>query len=173
MSLNSGVNSGSPSWPNRIGGRGKVDHGTPLRFFNATLCPAGETTLPSGAVCAFQTPAANTYGNVARSVLYGPTTKDWDIGLQRRIKLYEDKSLNLKFDAFNAFNTPNFSTPNTAIGSAQAGQIRVRSTITAICRHRRRSTSKPHGWGCRRRRPHATCLAMRYPSLSLSRRQTG
>jgi hypothetical protein len=32
-------------------------------------------------------------------------------------------SLNLKFDAFNAFNTPNFSTPNTAIGSAQAGQI--------------------------------------------------
>ncbi len=74
-------------------------------------------------MCAFQTPAANTYGNVARSVLYGPTTKDWDIGLQRRFKLYEDKSLNLKFDAFNAFNTPNFSTPNTAIGSAQAGQI--------------------------------------------------
>jgi hypothetical protein len=123
VNLNSGVNSGSPSWPNRIGGRGKIDHGNPLRFFNATLCPAGQTSLPSGAVCAFQTPAANTYGNVARSVLYGPTTKDWDIGLQRRFKLYEDKSLNLKFDAFNAFNTPNFSNPNTAIGSAQAGQI--------------------------------------------------
>jgi hypothetical protein len=123
VSLNSGVNSGSPSWPNRIGGRGKIDHGTPLRFFNATLCPAGETTSASGAVCAFQTPAANTYGNVGRSVLYGPTTKDWDIGLQRRFKLYEDKALNLKFDAFNAFNTPNFSTPNTAIGAATAGQI--------------------------------------------------
>jgi len=123
VSLNSGVNSGAPSWPNRIGGRGKIDHGTPLRFFNATLCNIGQTTLANGSVCAFQTPAANTYGNVARSVLYGPTTKDWDIGLQRRFKLYEDKSLNLKFDAFNAFNTPNFSTPNTAIGSAQAGQI--------------------------------------------------
>ncbi len=123
VSLNSGVNSGSPSWPNRIGGRGKIDHGTPLRFFNATLCPAGETTLPSGAVCAFQTPAPNTYGNVGRSVLYGPTTKDWDIGLQRKFKLYEDKSLNLKLDAFNAFNTPNFATPNAAIGAATAGQI--------------------------------------------------
>jgi hypothetical protein len=123
VSLNSGVNSGAPSWPNRIGGRGKIDHGTPLRFFNATLCPANETTLPSGAVCAFQTPADNTYGNVGRSVLYGPTTKDWDIGIQRKFKIYEDKSLNLKFDAFNAFNTPNFSTPNTAIGSGSAGQI--------------------------------------------------
>jgi hypothetical protein len=126
VSLNSGVNSGAPSWPNRIGGRGKIDHGTPLRFFNATLCPAGQTTSPTtGAVCAFQTPPPNTYGNVARSVLYGPTTKDWDIGLQRRFKLYEDKSLNLKFDAFNAFNTPNFATPNTALtaGPSQAGQI--------------------------------------------------
>ncbi len=123
VSLNSGVNSGAPSWPNRIGGRGKIDHGTPLRFFNATLCPAGETSLANGTACAFQTPASNTYGNVARSVLYGPTTKDWDIGVQRKIVLWEDKSLNLKFDAFNAFNTPNFATPNTAIGAATAGQI--------------------------------------------------
>jgi len=85
--MNSGVNSGAPSWPNRIGGRGKIDHGTPLRFFNATLCTApGTTTLPNGDVCAFQTPPLNTYGNVARSVLYGPTTKNWDIGLQRRFQ---------------------------------------------------------------------------------------
>jgi hypothetical protein len=123
VSLNSGVNSGAPSWPNRIGGGGKIDHGTPLRFFNATLCAAGP--LPSGATCAFQVPANNTYGNVGRSVLYGPSTKNWDIGLQRRIKLYEEKSLNLKFDAFNAFNTPNFSTPNTAltVTPGLAGQI--------------------------------------------------
>jgi hypothetical protein len=123
VSLNSGVNSGAPSWPNRIGSRGKIDHGTPLRFFNATLCAAGP--LPSGATCAFQIPPNNTYGNVGRSVLYGPSTKDWDIGLQRRIKLYEDKSLNLKFDAFNVFNTPNFATPNTALtlNPGLAGQI--------------------------------------------------
>ncbi len=122
VSLNSGVNSGAPSWPNRIGGLGKIDHGTPLRFFNATLCPQGETTL-NGVACAFQTPPANTYGNVGRSVLYGPTTKDWDIGLQRKIPIHESMSLNVKFDAFNAFNTPNFSTPNTALGSSSAGQI--------------------------------------------------
>ena len=123
VSLNSGVNSGSPSWPNRIGSRGKLDHGTPLRFFNATLCPAGETALADGTVCAFQTPAPNTYGNVGRSVLYGPTTKDWDVSVQRRFKLYEEKALSIKVDAFNVFNTPNFANPNTAIGGATAGQI--------------------------------------------------
>ena len=123
VTLNSGVNSGSPSWPNRIARRGKIDHGTPLRFFDATLCPINGIVLANGIPCAFQTPPANTYGNSARSVLYGPSTKNWDISAQRRFKLYENMSLSLKFDAFNAFNTPNFSTPNSALGSSTAGQI--------------------------------------------------
>jgi hypothetical protein len=123
VTLNSGVNSGSPSWPNRIGSRGKVDKGTPLRFFDATLCPVGALNLADGTPCAFQTPPANTYGNVARSVLYGPSTKNWDISVARRIKLYENKSINFKVDAFNAFNTPNFATPNSALGAGTAGQI--------------------------------------------------
>jgi len=121
--LNSGVNSGSPSWPNRIEGRGKIDHGTPLRFFNATLCPVGATSLADGTSCAFQIPTANTYGNSARSVLYGPSTKNWDIGLQRRIVIHNEMSVAFKLDAFNAFNTPNFATPNAALGASTAGQI--------------------------------------------------
>lgn len=107
VTLNSGVNSGSPSWPNRIAS-GKIDHGTPLRFFDTT---------------AFVAPPPNTYGNVGRSVLYGPTTKDWDISLQRKITLHESQSISIRFDAFNAFNTPNFATPNSAIGGSNAGKI--------------------------------------------------
>jgi hypothetical protein len=56
-------------------------------------------------------------------VLYGPSTKNWDLSLQRRIKLYEDKTLSFRLDAFNAFNTPNFGTPVSAIGASTAGQI--------------------------------------------------
>lgn len=107
VTLNSGVNSGSPSWPNRIAS-GKLDHGRPLRFFDTT---------------AFVAPPANTYGNSARSVLYGPSTKNWDLSLQRKIKLYEDKILSFRLDAFNTFNTPNFATPVSAIGASTAGQI--------------------------------------------------
>jgi hypothetical protein len=123
VTLNSGVNSGSPSWPNRIGSLGRIDHGNPLMFFNATLCPVGALTLANGTPCAWQTPPNNTYGNAARSVLYGPSTKDWDISLQRKFKIHDSRSLDFKFDAFNAFNTPNFSTPNAALGAGTAGQI--------------------------------------------------
>ncbi len=118
VTLNNGVNSGSPSWPNRIGSRGKIDHGNPVRFFDATLCAAGVACAD-----AFQKPAPNTYGNSARSVLYGPTTKNWDISLQRKIVLHESMSLVLRLDAFNTFNTPNFATPNASLGASTAGQI--------------------------------------------------
>lgn len=107
VTLNSGVNSGAPSWPNRIGS-GKIDHGNPQRFFDTS---------------AFVAPPPNTYGNSARSVLYGPTTKNWDISLQRKITLHESQSISFRFDAFNAFNTPNFATPNAAIGGSNAGKI--------------------------------------------------
>lgn len=118
VTLAQGVNSGSPSWPNRIGSRGKIDHGNPVRFFDATLCDAGVTCAD-----AFQKPLPNHYGNSARSVLYGPTTKNWDISLQRTFKLHESQNIAVRFDAFNTFNTPNFSTPNASLGSSTAGQI--------------------------------------------------
>jgi Carboxypeptidase regulatory-like domain/TonB-dependent Receptor Plug Domain len=123
VTLNNGVNSGAPSWPNRIGSRGKIDHGNPLHFFDTTLCPAGTVSLADGTPCAFQTPPANTYGKSARSVLYGPSTKNWDLSLQRRFRLFETKSIGFRIDAFNAFNTPNFATPNAALGASTAGQI--------------------------------------------------
>ena len=125
VGLNSGVNSGSPSFPNRNGASGKINHGTPLHFFDTSYCDAtGKVILANASGgCAFAIPPVNTYGNSARSTLYGPSTKDWDLSLQRRVKLYENKSLNFKVDAFNAFNTPNFGTPNASIGSATAGQI--------------------------------------------------
>ena len=43
--------------------------------------------------------------------------------LQRRITLYKEKQLAFKIDSFNVFNTPNFSTPNSAAGSGNFGKI--------------------------------------------------
>jgi hypothetical protein len=130
VTLNSGVNSGSPSWPNRLGSRGKIDHGNPTRFFDATLCAAPDSSNPHPTCSdAFQTPIKNTYGNSARSVLYGPTTKDWDISLQRKFKLYAERSISFRFDAFNAFNTPNFATPNAALGASNSNAGKIVGTI--------------------------------------------
>ncbi len=105
--LNSGVNFGAPSWPNRIAS-GNLPNPQPSLWFDTR---------------AFVAPPPNTYGNSARGVLNGPGTSNWDLSVQRKFRLRESLSLNFRLDAFNAFNTPNFANPNANIGSATAGQI--------------------------------------------------
>ncbi len=107
VGLNSGVNNGAPSWPNRIRS-GVLSNADPSMWFD---------------VAAFVAPPANTYGNAGRGLLYGPSTSNWDLSVQRRFKFTERLNLAFRMDAFNAFNTPNFSEPNTAIGSSNAGKI--------------------------------------------------
>ncbi len=107
VTLNNGVNFGAPSWPNRIAA-GTLANPQPSLWFNTA---------------AFVAPPPNTYGNSARGVLYGPGTSNWDLSAQRKFRLTERFSLNFRMDAFNAFNTPNFADPNSAIGSPTAGVI--------------------------------------------------
>ncbi len=107
VTLNSGVNFGAPSWPNRIA-KGTLPNPKQWAWFNTA---------------AFVAPPFNTYGNSARSVLYGPGIANADLSLQRTIKLKESVSLALRGDSFNAFNHPNFLNPNSAIGSSTAGVI--------------------------------------------------
>lgn len=105
--LNSGVNFGAPSWPNRIAS-GTLSNPQQSLWFN----PA-----------AFKAPPPNTYGNSARGVLYGPTTSNWDLSMLRHIPIWERISMELRMDFFNAFNTPNFGFPNANIGSPTVGVI--------------------------------------------------
>ncbi|MBV9266140.1 MAG: hypothetical protein JO061_08230 [Acidobacteriaceae bacterium] len=107
VTLNSGVNNGAPSWPNRIKS-GTLPNPGPSLWFDTS---------------AFVAPPPNTYGNSARGVLYGPGTANWDISAQRKFRFTERIGLAFRLDAFNAFNTPNFGSPNSAIGSASAGKI--------------------------------------------------
>ena len=107
VTLSNGVNFGAPSWPNRVG-KGTLPNPKQWAWFDTN---------------AFARPPFNTYGNSARSVLYGPGIVNADLSLQRTIKLRESLSLALRGDAFNAFNHPNFLNPNSAIGSSTAGVI--------------------------------------------------
>jgi hypothetical protein len=108
--LNTGVNNGAPSWPDRIGD-GKLDSPTPDLWFDPT---------------AFRAPTPNTYGTSGRGVLYAPGTQTVDVSLSR---VFPIKAFRLQFraDAFNLFNTPQFGFPNANIGSPTVG--RITSTI--------------------------------------------
>jgi hypothetical protein len=104
--LNTGVNNGAPSWPDRIGD-GRLDDPTVDLWFDPT---------------AFQAPAPNTYGTSGRGVLYGPGTQTVDVSLSRifPIKMFR---LQFRMDAFNLLNTPQFGFPNANIGSPTVGRI--------------------------------------------------
>jgi hypothetical protein len=107
VSLATGVNNGAPSWPNRIGD-GRLDSPTVDKWFDYT---------------AFAAPPANTYGDVARGVLYAPGIVQFDMSFTKNFKVTERIKVEFRFDAFNMFNTPLLGFPNASIGSATVGKI--------------------------------------------------
>lgn len=107
VSLANGVNNGAPSWPDRIKS-GKLDNPDPYYWFDAS---------------AFVAPAANNYGNVARGVLYSPGVVNIDSSVVKTFRFTEKVGFNVRFEAFNLFNTPYFGFPNASIGSATVGRI--------------------------------------------------
>ena len=116
VSLANGVNNGATSWPNRIGS-GVSSHPDPYQWFD-----------PS----AFVAPPPNTYGNAARSVLYGPGLSNVDFSLARDFAVRERLKLKLRVDGFNAFNTPHFGQPNTSINPVAAAGVVGRITSTVV-----------------------------------------
>ncbi len=111
VNLANGVNNGAPSWPDRTGA-GTLDNPDPFKWFDDR---------------AFQAPAPNTYGNVARGVLYAPGQVQFDTSFVKNFKIREKMSVQFRAEAFNLFNTPQFGFPNSAIGSPTVG--RITSTI--------------------------------------------
>jgi hypothetical protein len=105
--LNTGVNNQAPSWPNRLGD-GKLDNPTADQWFD---------------IADFAAPPPNTYGDSGRGILYAPGQKTIDVSLAKRIPLKQRFNLQLRADAFNLLNSPQFGFPNANIGSPTAGRI--------------------------------------------------
>ena len=74
---------------------------------------------------AFAVPAATsfTYGNSGRNSLEGPGTKYVDFSIFKDTHLTESKVLQLRAEAFNLGNTPQFNNPNATAGTAAIGSI--------------------------------------------------
>jgi hypothetical protein len=95
----------------------------------------GEWRLPEGRprderlakyfdTAAFRQNAPGTFGNSGRNVISGPGSLAIDTSLSKSFALAESHRLQLRFDAFNLPNTPNFSDPNATVTSPAFGQIR-------------------------------------------------
>jgi hypothetical protein len=67
---------------------------------------------------AFSQPDPFTFGNAPRflSNLRAPHYVNWDMGLQKWWKFTETKRFQFRFELYNAFNHPNFFSPNSNLG---------------------------------------------------------
>jgi hypothetical protein len=96
-------------YPNRLGS-GKIAHPGPHAWFNTAD---------------FVSPGLYTFGNSGRNILYGPGTKQVDFSVFKTIHFNESltRYLQLRGEAFNVLNTPQFNNPNAQIGGTTAGTI--------------------------------------------------
>jgi hypothetical protein len=75
----------------------------------------------------YSQPAAFTFGNTQPSSpdLRSPGVRNWDLSIFKEFRVWgwELAKLQFRVEAFNAFNTVRFGSPNTSVTSNQFGQI--------------------------------------------------
>jgi hypothetical protein len=95
----------------------------PNRIASGNL-PTGQRSINKWFdVSAFPTPTQYTFGDSGRNILTGPGFHNVDLGFSRSIELRESTSLELRAEAFNLFNTPQFGLPNATLGQATTAVI--------------------------------------------------
>jgi len=81
---------------------------TPDRWFNTS---------------AFALPAQFTFGNAPRNAVIGPGLQEFDFSLQKQIAVTDSARLQLRVEAYNVLNHPNFNIPNRTAFTANFGKI--------------------------------------------------
>lgn len=91
-----------------VSGRANVVPGVPLY-------PDHQTNAEWFNPAAFTAPPNFTYGTSAYNMLWGPSFWNFDASLVKNVRVFKEYSLQLRGEAFNVFNHPNFGTPGASI----------------------------------------------------------
>ena len=86
-------------------------------------------------VCAFGSPAVNTFGNSRNGAVRGPGFHDVDMSIFKDFHLYKEHTVGFRFDAFNAFNIVSYGNPSTGIENSNFGFIAQQNSIRSQERH--------------------------------------
>lgn len=65
----------------------------------------------------------NGYGNAGTSLFDAPALKTWDFACFKEFHPKEGHRIQIRWEAFNFLNTPQFSAPSRALGAADFGRI--------------------------------------------------
>jgi outer membrane receptor protein involved in Fe transport len=72
---------------------------------------------------AYANPAPGTFGNTARNSLIGPGFADVDFSIGKEFPLSERMRIDIRADAFNAFNHINYANPDANVGYTSGGAL--------------------------------------------------
>lgn len=72
---------------------------------------------------AFTIPTTGTLGNTRRNFLIGPGSRNVDFSLFKTVTVRQALNVQLRLEAFNAFNFVNLGNPRSNIGAANPGHI--------------------------------------------------
>jgi hypothetical protein len=72
---------------------------------------------------AFAAPPPYRYGSSGIGIMDGPARHIANLGLMKKFAFGENRYVQFRWEAFNAFNHTNLSDPNTTIGQSTTGQI--------------------------------------------------
>ncbi len=102
---------GEASRPDRLR-KGAVDNPSPDRWYDRTAF----VPVPT---------ASYRFGSSGRNILDGPGLIAINTSVSRRFRLAERRSLQLRFEAFNLLNHPNFLLPENNVDVSTAGTIKT------------------------------------------------
>ena len=64
-----------------------------------------------------------TFGNAPRNLMRGPGSVNLDVVLRKSFRISDRVGADLRFESFNATNTPALGNPNTQVGNVNFGRI--------------------------------------------------
>jgi hypothetical protein len=113
----------------------KIVHRTLTNWFgtdpSATPCTAPGV---DNGVCAFGTPANNTFGTARNGNVRGPGFLNVDMSAFKDFHTFREETLGFRFDAFNAFNIVSYGNPDAGITDSNFGNVSTQG-VRSVERH--------------------------------------
>jgi hypothetical protein len=122
------IASGLPFTPHILGDASEVNRGT-NGTLRANVVSGQSISLPDPSINewfntgAFSTPAAATFGDARRNSIEGPGSVLFDMAFTKIVPLKESRTLEIRAQMANVFNTPQYSSIDTNLGSQSFGRV--------------------------------------------------
>ncbi|CAN5689182.1 hypothetical protein BH20ACI3_BH20ACI3_08570 [soil metagenome] len=89
--------------------------------------PSGQRTtarwFDTGAFQRFTTAQAPNLGNAGRNIVFSDGVANFDMGLAKDFRFWNEKSIEFRWEIFNLFNHPNYGVPVNDFNSASFGRV--------------------------------------------------